>query len=243
MLARLEADRAAYQVKMANFKTATNTVQKKGVELLSALDVQHFDAIIEASRESIESKWMTFSLARGMQGLFQHFSDQVERILKFSADLKRFIEDTYLRFHKDYGFVQLSPPDLSLENHILYMQKLQKRTELFCRDPINVMTEKRFLVRKFYKTLVNEAKNLFGHARDDANGWLKGVLTPISLQLRDYETLLNRRVENLHKIKDDVGSLEERAHQLEKLQASLKEQGRQLTKIKNTLNGTQQVAA
>ena len=243
MLARLEADRAAYQVKVANFKVASATVQKKGAELLSALDEHHFDAIIEVSRESIEARWTTVGLARGMQNLFHHFSDQVERILKFSADLKKFIEGTYQRFHRDYGFVELTPPDLSLEKHILQMQKLKRRTEVFCRDPLNVMTEKRFLVRKFYRSLVNEARNVFNQARDESDRWLKGSLTPISLQLRDYENLLNRRVENLQKIKDDIGSLEERARQLEKLRASLQEQGMELVKIKATIAGTQKAAA
>jgi predicted nuclease with TOPRIM domain len=74
--------------------------------------------------------------------------------------------------------------------------------------------------------------------RRDLDGWLKSALTPISNQLKEHQTLLERRVENLKKLSGDLSSLQERLHQLETQKMALGKQAEDLMRIKYKVLGT-----
>jgi hypothetical protein len=169
--------------------------------------------------------------------LFDKFGEEANKILAFATEAKRFVDGVYQTFHEKHGFPKLSPPGLNLEKHILKMNQLRDVTDKFCRDPVNVMTEKHFLVRKFYGGLVAEAKTVFQQVRGEFEAWLKGALVPLSMQLRDHLKLLERRVESIRKISGDISSLQDRAKLLESSRADLQTQVDELTYIKTVLSG------
>ena len=180
-----------------------------------------------------------------MNSLFDSFTRQADKILSFASETRSFVDMVYREFQEKYGFANLTPPLLNLEKHILTMKGLKANTERFCRDPVNVMTEKHFLVRRFYSGLVTEARRVFNAVRMDLDVWLRNALTPISSQLKEHQTLLERRVENLKKLSGDLSSLHERLHQLESQKMALGQQVEDLLRIKYKVLGTaelQQVA-
>ena len=105
------------------------------------------------------------------------------------------------------------------------MKGLKANTERFCRDPVNVMTEKHFLVKKLLQRPGDRSARACSRPlRKDLDSWLKIALTPISNQLKEHQTLLERRVENLKKLSGDLSSLQERLHQLETQKMALGKQ-------------------
>ena len=185
----------------------------------------------------MEDSWTTAGLMRSMQALFETFSRQAEKILAFSAETCGFVENVYSQFHKQYGFKKISPPALNLERHILRMHTLQQRTEAFCRSPANVLgREKRFVIRRFHRELVDQGLQLFRDVRSELDGWLKGALTPLSAQLKEHQRLLEHRVESLRKIAGDVNALQERVRYLQKQQQQLGKQIEDLSRIHETLS-------
>ena len=99
------------------------------------------------------------------------------------------------------------------------------------------MTEKHFLVRKFYGGLVAEARAVFQQVRGEFESWLKGALVPLSMQLRDHQKLLERRVESIRKISGDISSLQDRAKLLGSSRADLQKQVDELSQIKTIIAG------
>jgi chromosome segregation ATPase len=97
------------------------------------------------------------------------------------------------------------------------------------------MTEKHFLVRRFYGGLVAHARDLFGDLRRELDSWIKAALMPLSMQLKEHQKLLERRVENLRKIAGDINTLQERVRQLEQQQLQLGKQVEELTQIRDVL--------
>jgi hypothetical protein len=238
MLARLEKDRAVYIQHMESFKASYGVVLKQGHALMANLDEEHIDEIFERSSKEIEGSWTTAGLTRSMNALFETFTRQADKILSFASETRNFVDKVYKEFQEKYGFANLTPPTLNLEKHILAMKGLKGTTEKFCRDPVNVMTEKHFLVRRFYNGLVSEARSVFQDVRKDLDRWLKNALTPISVQLKEHQTLLERRVDNLKKLSGDLSSLQERLHQLEAQKMALGKQVEELLRVKFKVLGT-----
>jgi len=237
MLGRLEQDKAVYQQNMEAFKNNYGVALKKGHQLLGTLSDDELDRVLNENQKSIEGSWTTSGLMGSMGALFDKFGEEANKILAFATEAKRFVDGVYQTFHEKHGFPKLSPPGLNLEKHILKMNQLRDVTDKFCRDPVNVMTEKHFLVRKFYGGLVAEAKTVFQQVRGEFEAWLKGALVPLSMQLRDHLKLLERRVESIRKISGDISSLQDRAKLLESSRADLQTQVDELTYIKTVLSG------
>jgi hypothetical protein len=223
---------------MESFKNSYTVMLKQGHALMANLDAEHIDEIFARSSKEIEGSWTTAGLMRSMNALFDTFSRQADKILSFASETRSFVDKVYKDFQERYGFANLTPPPLNLERHILAMKGLKQTTERFCRDPVNVMTEKHFLVRRFYNGLVSEARDVFEFVRKDLDIWLKNALTPISAQLKEHQTLLERRVDNLKKLSGDLSSLQERLHQLEGHKMALGKQVEELLRVKFKVLGT-----
>jgi hypothetical protein len=237
LLTKLEQDRNEYLRHMESFKNSYGVVLKQGQALLATLDDERLNEILTRSLQAMEDSWTTAGLMRSMQALFETFSRQAEKILAFAAETRGFVENVYTQFHKQYGFKMMTPPPLNLERHILRMHSLQQSTERFCRDPINVLgREKHFVIRRFHRELVGQGLQLFRDVRHELDSWQKGALTPLSMQLKDHQKLLEHRVESLRKIAGDINSLAERVRHLEKQQLVLGKQVEELTRINEMLN-------
>ncbi len=237
LLSKFETDKAQYSRHMESFRASLATVSKQGDVLLGTMNDERLAEILAKSSQSMEGSWTTAGLMRSMQGLFETFSRQAEKILAFSAETRGFVDNVYSQFHKQYGFKKISPPALNLERHILRMHTLQQRTEQFCKSPINIVgREKRYVIRRFHRELVDQGLQLFVDVRKELESWLKGALTPLSMQLQEHQRLLSHRVDSLRKIAGDVNSLQERVRYLKKQQQQLEQQIKDLTRIRDTLS-------
>ncbi|HWA13207.1 MAG TPA: dynamin family protein [Burkholderiales bacterium] len=236
LLAKLEQDKASYLKHMETFKQSYGVVLKQGHVLLGTLAEDRLDDLMVKSQQSIEGSWTTAGLMRSMQGLFDVFSRQADKILNFAGETRTYVDGVYTEFHKLYGFQKMVPPALNLERHILRMHSLQQSTEKFCKDPANIMREKHFVVRRFYNGLVAHARGLFSELRMELESWIKGALNPLSMQLKEHQKLLERKVENLRKIAGDINTLQERVRQLEQQQLQLGKQVEELMHIRDVLN-------
>jgi hypothetical protein len=237
MVARLENDRKNYQETVQTFRSTFNTVTTQGTTLLQQLDDKNLDDIVNKDRKFIEEAWTTAGLWKNMQSLFQHFTGVSAKILNFANQIRSFVDSTYAHFHSKFGFAHLTPPSLNLEKHTLAMTGMQETARAFCKDPVNTAKYKDFVVKRFYESLVGEARQIFELTRMDADTWLKSALLPLSLQIKEHEKVLAKRIENFKKIRDNVSSVEDRIKQLEKLRIALEDQAKVLTSIKTSLDG------
>ncbi len=235
LLARLEHDKAGYLKHMESFKRSYAIVLKQGNALIGTLADDRLNDLMNRSLKAIEGSWTTAGLMGSMQALFDTFSRQAEKILQFAGETRNYVDGVYTEFHKMYGFPRMTPPVLNLERHIQRMHSLHQSTERFCKDPVNVMTEKHFLVRRFYNGLVSQARELFTQLRVELDAWVNSALMPLAMQLKEHQKLLESKVENLRKVAGDINTLQERVRQLEQQQLQLGKQVEELTEIREVL--------
>jgi len=235
MLARLENDRTSYKESVARYQESFETVNHRGNALLDSLSDQALEKLMNTDRKFIEDAWSTAGLIKNMQGLFDHFTAQSDRILKFSREILELVESTYAHFHEKAGFEKLTPPALNLEKHSLAIHHLKQTTIEYCHHPKQILTEKHFLVPNFYESLVSEARRVFEATRADTEGWLRAALTPLNTAVKEHEVQLGKRVENLRKLQDNLHSVADRSKQLEKQLLALKGQHDVLLGIKTNM--------
>jgi hypothetical protein len=235
LLTSVSADRKLYDESVRTFNEANQRIMKQGEALMQQLSLTQLDKLLEKSREEIGDSWTTRGLNLGMKRLIQETTRLAEKISQQSLELADAGESLYLLFHTKHGFEQQKPPLLDMTSFHQSMMELEQHADEFCADPLNVMTEKHFLVRKFFYTLVTQVRAQFEKARKDASIWLKGLLAPLKLQIGDHKAQLDRRTESLMKVHENMASLQKNMDEVEQQANALQRQSAALDQILLTL--------
>lgn len=231
LLDKAQADKMFYEQTVKSFNITRGVISQQGKALLASLGQAKLDEILDKSRNSIEKSWTTAGLLRSMQSLFGNATQQFDKIQHHAGQIKGLVDAAYRRFHEQHGFAELSPPALSLAAPLQSLHGLAQQTTDFCNDPVNIMTEKSFLIRKFYGGLVTAAEAIFEQAQAESEVWLRASLTPLMSQIRDYKSQIERRIETVKQIHDNIDNLELRIDDLIARQADLLKQRETIEEI------------
>jgi len=231
MLTMLDQDRNTYDQTVKSFNVTRGVITQQGRMLINNLSIERLDEILDKAHGSIKGSWTTAGLSRGMQQLIRQTAHQYKHIHKHAKQVKGLVDAAYIRFHVKHGFERRHAPELNIDQYMESIRALALRSEAFCRDPINIMTEKHFLIRKFFLSVAGEARIIFERTRVECEAWLRNVLAPLITQINDHKAQIERRLENVKKIHDNIDSLQERLNELETLQTALTKQLRVLEGI------------
>lgn len=231
MLTKVADDRKLYEESVRTFNDANQRIMQQGEAIMQQLSLTQLDRMLEKSQKKIGDSWTTHGLNQGMKSLIKETGEMAEKISAQAQALSDMGESLYLLFHTQHGFDQIRPPPLDMAEFCQGMLALQAHADEFCADPLNVMTEKHFLVRKFFYTLVTQVRAQFEKAKHDAGMWLKGLLAPLRLQISEHKAQLDKRTESLMKIHENQSSLQKNITELEAQLAALQNQSATLDQI------------
>ena len=85
------------------------------------------------------------------------------------------------------------------------------------------------LIERFFDTVVVRSRTIFAAAERDAEAWVRSLLPPLEMQVREQRAQLKKRTESVTRIRDAQGSLDERIGQLED---ALQDAQQRLTELK-----------
>jgi hypothetical protein len=210
LLTKVVADRKRYEASIPTFNQANDKITHLGKKLLRHLSLAYLDTSLADSRQAMGDSWTTVGLNRSMRNLMKQANELAAHVTKESKDIKKLADNVYEVFQSKHGFEVFNPPALDMSNFINNMKALEKITDDFCTDPINVLTEKHFLIRKFFLGLGTQTQKVFEHAEKDCERWLEDVLGILKSQMTEHKHSLDQRAKNLTDAKASAEALNDR---------------------------------
>ena len=215
MWQKVSAERDAYNLALAEYKTQRGAFNHKRNTLLDVFSPTKLDVLCSRSMQAINDSWTTPGLTNGMRELIRQIKSDFAAVSLAGADVLRLMEGVYNTFHVRFQFEKMEMLPLDFEGATNKLQLLVYETEQFCKDPVNmVMTEKRFLVRRFWRMLVDQARKIFNEARTDTERWLAAVPLPLETQIKDHKAQLEARLASLAKINERGSAIQEEVAKL-----------------------------
>jgi hypothetical protein len=211
MREKMMGDKHLYEETARNFNVTRKIVAQQGWELLTHLDDDRMDKIIEESMMAINDSWTTAGLIKGMHLMIRRMGAEFDHAHQQSGGIKQLLNAAYQRFHDVHGLERMDPPSLDLSRYRARLDELMVSTQEFCSDPLNIMLEKRFMVKKFYIALVTQARVVFQQVRLETETWLRLTLDPIVARIKEHKIQLEHRLENLNKVHANLSSIQERS--------------------------------
>jgi Dynamin family len=221
ILKKVIAEKKRYEASIPTFNLANEKISKHGKKLLKHLSVAYLDSSIQKSRKEIGDSWTTVGLNQGMRKLMKQANELADFVTSESKKIKKLADNVYDVFQSKHGFEIFEAPELDMSNFLNNMRHLEKITDAFCKDPINVMTEKHFLIRKFFLGLGTQKQKIFEQARKECEHWLLDVLSTLKSQMAEHKATLSERTKNLMKANDSAKALDNQLKTIEQEYAQL----------------------
>jgi len=216
MLNKVVAERKRYEASIPTFNQANDKIVNLGKKLLRHLSVAYLDTSIAQSRQEMGDSWTTVGLNQGMRNLMKQAIELADHVTTESKTIKKLAENIYNVFQSKHGFDLFDPPELDMSGFLNNMRAIQKITDDFCTDPINVLTEKHFLIRKFFLGLGTQKQKVFEQASKDVERWLQDVLSTLKNQMTEHKATLDERMKNLMEAKASAEALDNQLAIVEK---------------------------
>ena len=229
--ARLQKEKDSYDATASQFRSTRKMVQAQGDHLLSYLSEDTLSVICKAGRAAMESSLTTRGLTNGIRQLSEQMGERLQQATHLADNMLDALEQAYVRFHRLHRLPKMQVPRLDLGAYRNRLQALTRETEDFCKDPANLMLEKRFMIRRFYAGLAEEARKAFGLARMEAERWLRIALDPIMTRIREHKQYLDTRLASLQRILENMGTLHARMAQLKQQISDLRQDKIELGRI------------
>ncbi len=208
ILAKVVAERKRYEASIPTFNLANEKISSRGEKLLKYLSASYLDNSIAESRREIKKSWTTVSLNKGMRNMMKQATELANHVTSQSEKIKKLADDIYSAFQSRHGFESFEVPVLDISPFINEMQELERVTNDFCKNPINVMTEKHFLIRKFFLGLGAQKQMIFEETRQHCEDWLNNMSSTLKFQMANHKKTLDERTENLMEAKESAKSLD-----------------------------------
>ncbi|MEQ1515882.1 MAG: dynamin family protein [Usitatibacteraceae bacterium] len=222
---KISQEKEAYAAALTEYKVQRTSFNQKRDGLLDLFNPTKLEALCSQSLQEMNDSWTTMSLTRGMRKLISSLHAEFKAVCLAGEDIRHLMEGVYNTFEQRFQFGKMDFPPLDFDGPRAQLQLLITETEEFCKDPVNiVMTEKRWMVRRFWRMLVGQARVIFNEARADTDRWLTAVPLPLETQIRDHKAQLQSRLDSLAKINSRGGGMEEEIATLQKQRIGLENQ-------------------
>ena len=228
----INQEKLSYNAALTEYKVQRASFNQKRNALLDLFNPTKLDLLCARSLQAMNDSWTTPGLTRGMRELIRLIQDDFKAVCLSGEDILRLMEGVYNTFQQRFKFEKMDFPPLDLAGPRAQLQILISETEAFCMDPVNiVMTEKRYMVRRFWRMLVDSARRIFNGARTDLDRWLTAVPLPLETQIRDHKVQLQARLDSLAKINERGGAIDEEVATLQKQRQGLESQITMITQL------------
>ncbi len=220
---KLRKHKTSYEKEVQTFHVTRRLLADQVKAMLVEMSMSKFDRMVIKTRENMSGSWTTQGLRDGMAAFFSGTSRDMERVQVHANRIYDLANRIYKQFHETHNLPRMHPAKFSVDTYVQQFKQLHDDAERFRNSPAMLMTEQHFVIKKFFITQVSRARVVFEECNRATRSWTKAVLNPISTQIQEHRVMIDRRLENLNKLKGNHASLGERITSLEQELSELKE--------------------
>ena len=232
---RAQRDKEAYEANVNILEQQSTTFREHTQQLVAALDPQRLEALFDTARREMTGAWTTHGLNDAMRTLIDDLRNTMRAVNDQTHEARKLLRALYRRFQVDHGVEVSLPTMFSLMKHQVELDLLHKEAEAFRRSPKTLLTEQHFVVRRYFRTIITRAREIFRNANDEVSRWLEIALEPLQHAMRNRREGLLRQVEDLREAGRSRSELKQRLAALAYDVRVLEHQGRVLDKVHRRL--------
>lgn len=212
LTAKTQADYDFYYKKLITLRSSRRLMKSQGKILTNLISEERLEEQILQTREKMKDSWTTIGMNREMGKLFEFIDHELNNLASEGRLAEKMVHSIYKRYTEDTRAKHLNPKPFGTAKHVRALRTLKSKATNFRRDPKNIMTEQTLLIKRFFDTLVGEARLIHARILTESETWPNEALLPIMQYTLEQKQLLEhqiRRIKGLSRTNKDARSQQE----------------------------------
>lgn len=215
MTRRALSEQREFEEVVRKIVAARVVLQKLSDRMFKNLRVDALRAQVLATRSRMRKTHLSPQLSAAVREFFAELRELLRDSNTRALEIEQMVIGVQRRFAEEMGW-SLSPPmTYSLDTYIAELERAEQAYKSQFGALAVLTRDKWTLMERFFETVVSKAREIFAAAERDSEAWVKSLLPPIELQVREQRSQLRKRAESISKIRDAQGSLDEHIGGLE----------------------------
>ncbi|MEG0821476.1 MAG: dynamin family protein [Burkholderiaceae bacterium] len=215
MQARAEAESREFEDVVRRFFAARSVLGKLADEAYAPLRMDALRAQVLITRERMSKARLSLQLSGAVRDYFAGLRSQLRAANASLAEIEKMVLGVQRSFAAELGWGSTPPVSFSLDAAIT---ELDRAEQVFAVSfgPLAVITQHKWsLIERFFDTVVSRSREIFADSARAAENWVRSLLPPLEMQVREQRAQLKKRVEAITRIRQAQESLELRIGELE----------------------------
>ena len=236
MMTKANEDKLQFERGLAQFN-ALRAVYASQVERLRAhIGMEGLNREVQETRAAMDGSRFTKGLRSSMERFFANVDGNLVKASDQVKEIQTMMTAMYQKFSEEHGLSSVSPPVHSLHRFRKEMARLERIFDERFNTVFKMLTlEQHQLTARFFETLASKVVQVFEIANRETEGWLKALIAPMEIQVREHQIQLKRRLESVSRIHAATETLDERIVELETAGAAVGDQLEELARINERL--------
>jgi len=217
---KTQEDYDFYYKKLFTLRSSRRLMKSQANILGKLVNSEKFEDSAQKTHEKLVASWTTKGMGRTMSKFFEVMDNDM-RNLKNEANLaQKMVNSIYERYADDAKARHLKPAGFNIGRPLRELAALRTRADKFRRNPSTVMSEQTVVVKRFFSTLVSEARRLYKEIEEETQSWPQEALLPLLQHTTEQKQLLERQI---NRLKELASTAKDNRSRVRSLQAYLKE--------------------
>jgi predicted GTPase len=232
MVRRVRQEKAEFERGLATFQGVRSEYSTLANTLFEQLGMDALNEEAKRTLLAVKRARFTAGVRSALSAYFEHCRGRLDRAGRVTEELHSMMAVVYQRFETDHRLMLGTPPNFSMTR---FQNELARLERLYHQhfDTLLAMltTEALTLLQKFFETIATQVRRVFAFANREAETWLRAVIGPVEIQIREHQGMLRRRLDSIRKVHNSTETLDERIHELEHGAAHVKMQVEQIDRL------------
>jgi len=221
MMYKIRVEKEEFEQGLKKYYAVRSVFTGLSNQLLSHLGMDTLRTETRKTRDAMLASRFSLGLREAMKDFFHRMRAHIGKAEADISEIYRMLDAMYKRFSVEHG-LKLTPPEkFSVQRCEAELNHLESVCHRHLGNPLMLMTtEKHVLMKKFFETVAIQARRIFEVVNHDVEQWLRAVMAPLEIQVREYQLQLKRRLESVRRIHQATDTLENRVEELKQTELS-----------------------
>jgi hypothetical protein len=215
MLLRAQAEQHEFDENVRKILATRTVLTRLAEEAYTNVRLDALRACVLDTRERMRKARLTPQFISVTRDYFAQLRELLRKSSAGLAEIERMMIGVQRSFAEQVGWSLPPPMSFSLDTYVAEIDRLEGAYRNHFGAIAMLTRDKWSLIERFFDTVVVKSRTIFAAAERDAEAWVRSLLPPIEMQVREQRQQLKKRTDAVTRIRDAQGSLEERIGQLE----------------------------
>ena len=225
MMRKVRFEKEEFERGLARFQATRGVFSQLTNTLFTHLGM---DALNDESKRALRTMSharITPRLRAAMQGYFDGVRGKLERASDVIAEIQTMMQAMYRKFAAENGLRLAAPQGFSLLRFQKQFDRVERTFQVQFDTVYTMLTNEQLtLTHKFFDTCASQVRRIYQYANKESEAWLRAIMSPMEMQVREHQMQLRRRLESIKRIHQATDTLEDRVGELEEVEATLMHQ-------------------